>query len=236
MSIACGTYNLTGPFSSGYGFSSWSATAGTIGSTSTLSTTYRVTGPATITLTGKQLVNYLDDVTYMQDLTATQCSGSYDGATATLRDRRDNNAYTIAKINGNCWMTQNLRLSGGRTLTSADSNVASSWYFPNTSLTSGDTYTEARSTISSNTSYGGYYNYCAASAGSVCARTEMDATQSICPKGWRLPTLNEMSGISYGSASRLSLVGTTTVARSARPAPSAPGGRLPRSLAATSPA
>lgn len=201
MSIACGTYNLTGSFSSGYGFSSWSATAGTIGSTSTLSTTYRVTGPATITLTGKQLVNYLDDVTYMQDLTATQCSGSYDGATATLRDRRDNNAYTIAKINGNCWMTQNLRLSGGRTLTSADSNVASSWYFPNTSLTSGDTYTEARSTISSNTSYGGYYNYCAASAGSVCARTEMDATQSICPKGWRLPTRAEQSGItSYVSA------------------------------------
>ena len=25
MSIACGTYNLTGSFSSGYGFSSWSA-------------------------------------------------------------------------------------------------------------------------------------------------------------------------------------------------------------------
>ena len=202
MSIACGTYNLTGSFSSGYGFSSWSATAGTIGSTSTLSTTYRVTGPATITLTGKQLVNYLDDVTYMQDLTATQCFNSYDGATATLKDRRDNNSYTIAKINGNCWMTQNLRLAGGRTLTSADSNVASSWYFPSTSLTSGNSYTDAYSTISSNTSYGGYYNFCAASAGTNCQNsTQYNTTYDICPKGWRLPTNSEQSSItSYSSA------------------------------------
>lgn len=203
MSIACGTYNLTGSFNSGYGFSSWSATAGTIGNTSSLSTTYKVTGPANITLTGKQLVNYLDDVTYMQDLTAAQCSGSSDGATATLRDRRDNNTYTIAKINGNCWMTQNLRLSGGRTLTSADSNVASSWYFPNTSLTSGDdSYTDAYSTISSNTSYGGYYNFCAASAGTNCqSSTKYNTTYDICPKGWRLPTRSEQRGItSYASA------------------------------------
>ena len=30
---------------------------------------------------------------------------------------------------------------------------------------------------------------------------KQDATQDICPKGWRLPTLNEMNGItSYASA------------------------------------
>lgn len=203
MSLACGTYNLSGSFSSGYGFSSWSKSgSGSIANTGTLSTTYTVNGTGTITLTGKQLVNYLDDVTYMQDLTAAQCSGSSDGATATLRDRRDNNTYTIAKINGNCWMTQNLRLSGGRTLTSTDSNVASSWYFPNTSLTSGDSYTDAYSTISSNTSYGGYYNFCAASAGTSCqTSTTTNTTYDICPAGWRLPTRIEQSGIaSYSSA------------------------------------
>lgn len=147
-------------------------------------------------------INYLDDVTYMQDLTAVQCSGSYEGATATLIDKRDNSDYTIAKINGNCWMTQNLRLSGGRTLTPADSNVASDWSFPSTQLAgNSSSATEPQMTISSDTSYGGYYNYCAASAGTVCAETEIDATQDICPKGWRLPTNAELNTItSYASA------------------------------------
>ena len=195
MSIACGSYNLTGSFSSGYEFSSWSATAGTIGSTGTLSTTYHVTGPATITLTGKQLVNYLDDVTYMQDLTATQCSGSSDGATATLKDRRDNNSYTIAKINGNCWMTQNLRIAGGTTLNSSTSNVASSYTIPTTDLTSGNSYTDGRIHNSGNTADGYWYNFCAASAGTVCSRTTTDAVYDICPAGWKLPTYTEITRI-----------------------------------------
>lgn len=198
MSLACGTYNLSGSFSSGYEFSSWSATAGAIGSTSTLSTTYRVTGPATITLTGKSSVP--TPTGYIQDFTNAQCAAYASSSNYRLTDRRDNNTYTVRYINGNCWMTQNLRLSSGRTLTSADSNVTRNWSFPTGSLTSGDTYTEARSTI--NTSYGGYYNYCAASAGTVCNdTTKQNATQDICPKGWRLPTRTEQDGIrSYDSA------------------------------------
>ena len=44
---------------------------------------------------------------------------------------------------------------------------------------------------------GGYYNYCAASAGSYCygdgtssGTSSGNATSSICPKGWRMPTGN----------------------------------------------
>ena len=138
----------------------------------------------------------------IQDFTLQQCQYYANSSDYTLTDTRDNNTYTVRYINGNCWMTQNLRLSGGRTLTSADSNVASSWYFPNTSLTSGDSYTDAYSTISSNTSYGGYYNFCAASAGTNCQTSSTtNTTYDICPKGWRLPTDNEQSGItSYSSA------------------------------------
>ena len=142
-----------------------------------------------------------DPKTYLQDFTLDQCQSLASDADYTVYDSRDGNDYTVRYINGACWMTQNLRLSsttesgGSRVLTSADSNVASSWEFPNNSLTSGNSYTEARSTISSNTSYGGYYNYCAASAGSVCEQTEMDATQSICPAGWELPTLDQFRGI-----------------------------------------
>ena len=140
----------------------------------------------------------------IQDFTLQQCQYYANSSDYTLTDTRDNNTYTVRYINGNCWMTQNLRLSGGRTLTSADSNVASSWYFPNASLTNGNSYTDAYSTISSNTSYGGYYNYCAASAGTNCQTSSAtNTTYDICPKGWRLPTYDEQSGItgtSYVSA------------------------------------
>ena len=145
-------------------------------------------------------------MTNMQDVTAEICAASADGETTTLTDTRDSNTYTVAKINGACWMTQNLRLSGGRTLTSSDSNVESNWDFPNNSLKSGGTnyignsYTEAGFVISDDpqhaTEYGGYYNYCAASAGTVCNdTTKQDASQDICPKGWKLPTLDELQGI-----------------------------------------
>ena len=144
-----------------------------------------------------------DGIQTMQEMTSMICANAEVGTTATLTDTRDSNTYTVAKLpDGNCWMTQNLRLSGGRTLTPANSNVTSSWEFPNNSLTSGNSYTEARSAINSNTSYGGYYNYCAASAGTVCNdATTQDATQDICPKGWSLPTRDEFEGITnYTSA------------------------------------
>ena len=154
-------------------------------------------------------VPVFDGIQTMQEMTSTICADAAENDTAQLTDTRDGKKYWVTKLaDGNCWMTQNLRLSSttergeSRVLTSADSNVTRNWSFPTGSLTSGNTYTEARSTISSNTSYGGYYNYCAASAGTVCSSSlAQDATQDICPKGWRLPTLNEMSGItSYTSA------------------------------------
>ena len=145
-------------------------------------------------------------ITYIQDLTLADCQSRASDADFTVTDRRDDNDYTVRYINGACWMTQNLRLAGGRTLTSEDSNVVGSWEFPNSSFTLGNSYTEARSAISADPEYaleyGGYYNYCAASAGTVCSSSSaQDATQDICPKGWRLPTRTEQSGIrSYGSA------------------------------------
>ena len=203
MSIACGTYDLSGSFNSGYEFSGWSNSGGTIANHSALSTTYTVNGPGTITLTGKS------SIPIMQNFTAAQCQAQASNGNLTVVDSRDNSTYTVRYINGACWMTQNLRLSGGRTLTPADSNVSNNWEFPTDSLTSSSSYTEARSTISSNTSYGGYYNYCAASAGTVCSSSSaQDATQDVCPKGWRLPTRNEMNGItSYKDAFSLVLSG-----------------------------
>ena len=142
-------------------------------------------------------------LTYIQDLTLSECQSQASDTDLTVKDKRDDNEYTVRYINDACWMTQNLRLSGGRTLTSADSNVTQDWSFPTTQLAdNSDSYTASQTTISSNTSYGGYYNYCAASAGTVCSDSSaQNATQDICPKGWRLPTRAEQDGIaSYDSA------------------------------------
>ena len=144
-------------------------------------------------------------IVYIQDLTLSDCQSRASDAAFTVTDKRDDNDYTVRYINGACWMTQNLRLAGGQTLTSEESNVVGSWEFPNNSLTLGNSYTEARSAISDDPEhafeYGGYYNSCATSAGTVCSQAKVDATQDICPKGWRLPSNNEIRGItSYSSA------------------------------------
>lgn len=188
------------PTRSGYVFLGWyTDSAGTAGNEFTVNPSME-----SATVYAKWGQNYLDDVTYMQDLTAAQCSGSSDGATATLKDRRDNNSYTIAKINGNCWMTQNLRLAGGTTLTSTYSNVSSSYTIPTTDLTSGNSYTDGRIHNSGNITTGYWYNFCAASAGTNCSSSNSsNTTYDICPKGWRLPTKTEFDGItgtSYISA------------------------------------
>ena len=187
---------------SGYDFTGWN-TAANGGGTSysdgaTLTTTTAQAGQ-TITL----YAQWKSQVNYIQNFTLADCQAQASSGNVTVVDRRDTNSYTVRYINGACWMTQNLRLSGGRTLTPADSNVDQDWEFPNTSLTTGNSHTDARSFISGNTSYGGYYNYCAASAGTVCRSSTEQAHQDICPKGWRLPTTNETNGItgtSYVSA------------------------------------
>ena len=180
--------NTNGFTRTGYAFTGWNTAADGSGTSYTDGADYTVTpatGDTAITL-------YAQWAPSMQDFTLAQCQSLASDANYTVVDSRDGSDYTVRYINGACWMTQNLRLSGGRTLTPSDSDVDSNWTFPNNSLTSGNSYTEARFILSDDPryakEYGGYYNYCAASAGSVCAQTEMDATQSICPAGWTLPT------------------------------------------------
>lgn len=147
-------------------------------------------------------INQLDDVTYMQDLTASHCTNSDNGAAATLRDRRDNNSYTIKKIKNSCWMVQNLRLASGTRLTSTYSNVASSYTMPTAQLAGNEIlFNVGQMQMSTNTTYGGYYNFCAASAGTVCNENPVDATYDICPKGWHLPSEDDASFFEDGTLS-----------------------------------
>ena len=180
--------NANGFTRTGYVFTGWNTAANGSG------TSYADAASLTTTATqaGQTITLYAQWGPSIQDFTNAQCQSLASNNNYTVYDERDGSDYTVRYINGACWMTQNLRLSGGRTLTPSDSDVDSNWAFLNNSLTAGDSYTEARFILSDDpryaTEYGGYYNYCAASAGSVCAQTEMDATQSICPAGWTLPT------------------------------------------------
>lgn len=122
-----------------------------------------------------------------------QCRNATTGTSYTLTDTRDTNTYTVKKLaDGKCWMTQDLRLTGSRRFYSTDSNISATyWDLPavNTSLPSTSCVDTAYNMSSGDTTYGYYYNWYAATAGTgTCSMTSSDAGSSICPKGWRLPT------------------------------------------------
>ena len=154
-------------------------------------------------------------ITTMQDLTSEVCNAANDGDQYYLRDTRDNKAYRILKAKDNhCWMTDNLALDGTdgagnvRTLTPSDSNVTQSRTLAanitngtasaydvvqiysgnaNSITSSCDTTEYPDCIVNTSTKYGNLYNWNAATAGVGLQSTTDTVTESICPKGWRLP-------------------------------------------------
>jgi uncharacterized protein (TIGR02145 family) len=120
------------------------------------------------------------------------------GDTTSLTDIRDGKVYSVKKArDGNCWMTKNLALYD-YTITSADSDVPDGFSFH----VPGDGENESPAPGAQNPwyfqykfayldpTYGGYYNYHTAAGGwnGDGIDTNVNTPQSICPKGWRLPT------------------------------------------------
>ena len=114
-------------------------------------------------------------------------------------DSRDNQTYTISKLkDGNCWMTQNLKLgkyTDSLTLTNADSNVGASGFVlankrTNASLPSQNGGLWDNSAYYCSNIYGCFYNWYTATAGSGTSTTADNTTvnNSICPSGWTLPS------------------------------------------------
>ena len=156
-------------------------------------------------------VRPMSDISTMQEMTSGFCASvtmeSPDN-TARLRDTRDGKYYWVAKLaDGNCWMTQNLDLdlSTSHTLTPADTNISSNWT-PRTSTTTstsgynsnsgdtgkshnpGDIYYENTSGTDQHYHVGNYYQWSAATAGYTGTS---QSTQSICPRGWTLPSRSQ---------------------------------------------
>ena len=153
-----------------------------------------------------------DPTPIMQNVSASDLASLIpsDGNTTTLKDSRDNNKYQITNIDGTYWMTDNLKIMG--TISATESNFTGADFNISAGgdLTTGDTYAEPRAhynTSDANSStYGAYYNYCAASAGTVCSQTPQHATVDICPKGWRLPTKIEITTIKNNNGTNFNLV------------------------------
>ena len=145
------------------------------------------------------------------------------GSTATACDTRDEQTYTIAKLKDNkYWMVENLNLAGGKALSANDTDVTSEYigsFSTSNNLTkTGNTIVLPISSTSGfntdnysyvynsgnkencgasdqNTPCYSYYSWDAATLGSgrTIAAENTDAKQSICPKGWRLPTSGSSS-------------------------------------------
>lgn len=120
------------------------------------------------------------------------CSSLQEGQITTLIDSRDGNPYNVAKLkDGKCWMVDNLRLGkkgATMTLTSADSDVSANFTLAANDANAFDN-TADKNAVYIKAEYGGYYSWYTATAGTGKSTTTTgNATSSICPKGWRLPT------------------------------------------------
>lgn len=171
--------------------------------------TYQPDGTYTLTNSANNVTLYamwkstgptdLGNLGNMQSFTCSMISNTGDYGTVT--DTRDSNTYKIAKLkDGKCWMIDNLKLGSGlstgqtKVLTSSDSDV------PASGFTMTMTAEKAKYTGSGATRYdmdaayvdatwGGFYSWHTATAGTgTYAMSSGNASNSICPKGWRLPT------------------------------------------------
>ena len=157
----------------------------------------------------------------MQDVNSDIVANTAEGATKTLKDKRDNIDYTVAKINGSIWMTSNL-LFQGTSLEPLTSNVAATRTLngvtyngcslnDNASTSSANCYGDASgnggeyanscmyytsSDVNSGNKPNAWYNYSAATAGTITgSSTTATATESICPKGWGLPSYSQYNSL-----------------------------------------
>lgn len=188
------------PAREGYDFKGWCTVAPTTANPDTCTgTTFQPGGTYGIDQTSENITVlyaiWKKQIIYIQDYSYAQCSTEAVDAPATVVDKRDNKEYTVRYINGLCTMTQNLKIDAGQVMTPADTNIASDYIMTTDGFEIGESYIEARIHETGREDYGNHYNYCAATAGTICGSTTVEATYDICPKGWRLPTAYEQRDV-----------------------------------------
>ena len=230
--------SISATASSGNKFTSWSQTAGTtssFGSTSSASTTFTMpASAATIYANGAVDRLYIQNVTTATcPTTATIAYDNRDETPYHIQKLADGKCWMLDNLaldltnstvksklsasNTNATATSISRLINGGGSTSdqyATAGVANwtssnSFSTPLVNMASKDVVPSNAPGGSGYKKVGGYYNYCAASAGSYCygngtsaGTSSGNATEDICPKNWRMPTNTTSSNLAnriYGS-------------------------------------
>lgn len=153
----------------------------------------------------------------LQTFNISRCSNMSTGDLLALTDERDSETYTVAKLaDGNCWITENLRLDPSTvTFTTTNTNSPTTAFINETptsqtatTLCNTDnsacvdkvmfnannldrTLTASPSTNNNASSWYGYgimYGWYTATAGNgVFEMSSGNVSGDICPAGWRLP-------------------------------------------------
>ena len=158
-------------------------------------------------------IRYMQDFATLSEEQRTKVIASMvEDTEYSLKDIRQHVWYNIAKLkDGKIWMTSNLRLKAGESvgeklsdLTAENTNISGlisaltvkEWN-DNLSVSgssTGRTFTEGQLIDynigqGDNSVYTSFFNYCAMTGGEICSKTSSNnASQDLCPTGWRLPT------------------------------------------------
>ena len=147
---------------------------------------------------------------YIQDMTASMCQTVASENPFTVYDRRDGNDYTIRYIEGACWMTQNLRITGTVNAQYSNFSTYSNVNVCEEDLALGDDYIVPRCHDSNNATDGVWYNFASASAKTITGSSNTTlATEDICPANWHLPSYDTTN--LAGSINSLSSTSATSV-------------------------
>lgn len=161
-------------------------------------------------------------ITKMQEMTPTICdtvatpaASVTDVPTTTLIDDRDGKSYTVRKLaDGNCWMSGYLAydLKSGDTFTPDDTDVQNDWTAAGAGVTIVGNVTSGAWPNDNGLRYygqsqakGNLYNWPAATLGSGIGLGSGDASESICPANWRIPTqptYQNLFASAYGLAAK----------------------------------
>ena len=170
-------------------------------------------------------VRYFDPASTasMQSFTEATCGSMSIGDVVSLVDERNGQTYRVRKMENNtCWMIDSMKYLGEETAisnvdgtsgiiynntsgyrntvdgTSTQSSANYDKAFYNNPM--GQAYCYSSDASSSYTKCGYLYNWYAATAGSGTYNLGTDgtnATASICPAGWELPTMEDFNNLSY---------------------------------------
>ena len=180
----------------GYGFTNWTATSGSISGPTAQATYYTIHFTDATLTASAELVS-----TQMANLDPSLCTTT----DRNVIDSRDGQIYKIKRLDdGNCWMVSNLRLGAtalSTDLTSSNTNLSTTisastfndWIrtigTDEASYIYGRIYPVSGYDYTSGIQYGYLYNYYSTSAGTLSGSFNKAKTVSdICPAGWRLPS------------------------------------------------